>query len=135
LQQQREQPGFARKLIPLIALLLVTQPALAMRCGTKLVLRGDHQAKVLNQCGDPTLVNSRTIFRAGPTRQQLRSSLSNGNASISDSREVYFYQRSFEEVLIEEWTYNLGPNRLMRVIRFENGYVSKIDALGYGYVD
>ncbi len=37
------------------------------------------------------------------------------------------------EVVVEEWTYNFGPRRLMRVIRFENGLVTSIRQLGYGY--
>ena len=38
-----------------------------------------------------------------------------------------------EEVVIEEWTYNLGPHQLIRVVRLENGYVADIKRLGYGY--
>ncbi len=38
-----------------------------------------------------------------------------------------------EEVLIEEWTYNLGPYQLMRTVRLENGVVAEIRNLGYGY--
>jgi hypothetical protein len=38
-----------------------------------------------------------------------------------------------EEVLIEQWTYNLGPRKLMRSIRLENGIVRDVDHLGYGY--
>lgn len=38
-----------------------------------------------------------------------------------------------EEVLIEEWTYNLGSHRLMRLVRLENGIVIDIRHLGYGY--
>jgi hypothetical protein len=35
--------------------------------------------------------------------------------------------------VVEEWTYNLGPNRMMRVVRFENGIVVEVTHLGYGY--
>ena len=38
-----------------------------------------------------------------------------------------------EEVVIEEWTYNLGPHQLIRVVRLENGFVADIKHLGYGY--
>ena len=37
------------------------------------------------------------------------------------------------EIIVEIWTYNLGPNKLMRQIRFEDGIVVDIDTLGYGY--
>ncbi|MGI9309564.1 MAG: DUF2845 domain-containing protein [Gammaproteobacteria bacterium] len=131
---QTKGSRFLKILAPLL-IFLIAQPALAMRCGTKLVLKGDHQAKVLNYCGEPTLTSSRTILRSGPTRQGLKSGLSTGGSSISHTEEVYFYRRSMEEVIVEEWTYNLGPNRLMRVVRFENGYVSRVDELGYGYTE
>ena len=135
MHQKGTHSHHALMMISLLSFFLFAQPAAAMRCGNKLVLKGDHQAKVLNRCGEPTLTSGRTIFRSGPTRQKLRTGLTSGNASVSHTEEVYFYQRSVEEIVIEEWTYNLGPNRLMRVIRFENGYVSRIDELGYGYID
>ncbi len=37
------------------------------------------------------------------------------------------------EVPVETWLYNLGPNKLMRRISFEGGYVVDIETLGYGY--
>jgi hypothetical protein len=40
---------------------------------------------------------------------------------------------AIEEVVVEEWTYNLGPRLLMRVVRLEDGYVEDIKHLGYGY--
>ena len=40
---------------------------------------------------------------------------------------------ALEEVVVEEWTYNLGPYQLMRVVLLENGYVEEIKHLGYGY--
>jgi hypothetical protein len=36
-------------------------------------------------------------------------------------------------VSVESWIYNLGPNKLMRRIRFEDGIVVQIETLGYGY--
>jgi len=41
--------------------------------------------------------------------------------------------RYVEEVLVEDWTYNWGPYQLMRTIRLENGFVTEIRQLGYGY--
>ncbi len=50
-------------------------------------------------------------------------------------QELLIHDRSVVEVLIEEWTYNFGPHKLMRIVRFENGLVAEIDHLGYGYTD
>ncbi|HEY6012184.1 MAG TPA: DUF2845 domain-containing protein [Nitrospirota bacterium] len=33
---------------------------------------------------------------------------------------------------IEEWTYDFGPNRFMRIITFRNNTVSDIRTGGYG---
>jgi len=40
---------------------------------------------------------------------------------------------AIEEVVVEEWTYNLGPRLLMRLVVLENGYVEDVKPLGYGY--
>jgi hypothetical protein len=37
------------------------------------------------------------------------------------------------EIPVEVWIYNLGPSKLMRQIRFEDGKVVEIETLGYGY--
>ena len=108
--------------------------AMAMRCGNKLVLKGDHQAKILRFCGDPTHMLQRAIYRSGPTRQfTSRNSDSRRVREALGDDEILISTRSFVEVLIEEWTYNLGPRKLMRVIRFENGIVTDVRHLGYGY--
>ena len=38
-----------------------------------------------------------------------------------------------EEVRIEEWTYNLGPTRFVRYLRFENGILDAIRNGDKGY--
>jgi hypothetical protein len=119
-----------------IAMLAAVEPAIAMRCGNKLVNDGDHQTKVLKYCGEPTHVLTRAIYRSGPTRHfsphdtNDRFDINGG----SDS-EVLFYRRSVVEILIEEWTYNLGPQKFIRVVIFENGIVTDVRRLGYGYRD
>jgi hypothetical protein len=46
---------------------------------------------------------------------------------------VYIPGFVVEDVWIEEWTYNLGPSKLMRLVRIENGFVTDVRNLGYGY--
>jgi len=48
---------------------------------------------------------------------------------ISKDAEVDGYV----EVPIEIWTYNFGPYKLMRQVRFVDGVVDEIETLGYGY--
>jgi len=122
----------ARRLITaaLAVLLFAATPALAFRCGNKIVSAGDHYSKVLKYCGEPIGVQERVIYREGRTRPRIRVEGPNG---LEYDREVLQYERSYVEVLVEEWTYNFGPRRLMQLVRFENGFVVEVDQLGYGY--
>jgi hypothetical protein len=111
-------------------LLLASGPALAFRCGSRIVSKGDHYTKVLKFCGEPIGAQERMIYRQGRTRPRLRVQGPNG---LRIQEEVLAYERSYEEILVEEWTYNFGPRRLMQLVRFENGFVADIDQLGYGF--
>lgn len=127
--------GSRRPVRPLVAaalglLLLAATPALAFRCGSRIVSEGDHYSKVLKYCGEPVGVQERVIYREGRTRPRFRVEGPNG---LEYEREVLQYERSYVEVLVEEWTYNFGPRRLMQLVRFENGFVVNVDQLGYGY--
>jgi hypothetical protein len=90
----------------------------AMRCGSKLVSNGDTRAKVRQMCGAPTDVQTRTILRR-PYYD-------------FHGRLVYFGD-GLIEIPVEIWTYNFGPYKLMRRVRFFDGLVEDIDTLGYGY--
>ena len=87
-----------------------------MRCGTRLIAKGDHISKLLRYCGEPDFVQSRAAQR-----------------SFHNRYGQVLYAGLYEEVLIQEWTYNLGPHKLMRVVKMENGVVSEVRHLGYGY--
>jgi hypothetical protein len=105
----------ARTALAALLLVLAAAPAHAFRCGTRIITRGDHAEKMLRFCGEPASVQ---------TRIQTRG-------YVSDFGRVF--PGVVEEVVIEEWTYNLGPHQLMRVVRLENGLVADIKHLGYGY--
>ncbi len=90
--------------------------AYAMRCGTRLIAKGDHISKLLRYCGEPDFAQNRSARR-----------------SYYNRYDRVLYTGLFEEVLIQEWTYNLGPNKLMRVVKMENGVVVDVRHLGYGY--
>lgn len=103
--------------VTLAALMLVmaVAPAHAFRCGSRIITRGDPADKILQYCGEPDAVTRRLKERP--------YSMRNGIA----------VHGAVEEVVVEEWTYNLGPRLLMRVVRLEDGYVEDIKHLGYGY--
>ena len=97
-----------------------------MRCGTRIVSKGDIQAKVLRFCGEPETVSTRYSERAGYVPRHRYD-----DRYLIRYRDYGRYFRT--EVIIEEWVYNLGPNKLMRRITFENGVVRKVETLGRGY--
>jgi hypothetical protein len=111
-----------RTLLPLLAFAVAcatTHPAEAdsLRCGSKLVRDGDTRAAVLNFCGEPADVQTRSILR--------RPSFSRNGRQ--------FFGEGFVEIPVEVWTYNFGPYKLLRRIRFVDGLVEEIETLGYGY--
>jgi hypothetical protein len=107
---RRLRTGIAALVLPAFV-----APAHAFRCGTRIITRGDHAEKMLRFCGEPTSVQ---------TRLQTRG-------YVTEFGRVF--PGVVEEIVVEEWTYNLGPRQLMRLVRLENGFVTDIKQLGYGY--
>jgi uncharacterized protein DUF2845 len=89
------------------------------RCGTSLAKDGDTIGHVLQKCGQPTEVQHKSIWRPAIVWR-------NGRPFRVGDGDV--------EVAVEIWTYNLGPNKLMRRLRFEDGTLVEVETLGYGYL-
>lgn len=98
--------------------LAVPDTAWAFRCGNRLVAEGDTRGEVRARCGAPTEVTRSSLLRPAIVWRHGRP-YQVGHAPV--------------EVPVEVWIYNLGPSRLMRKLRFEDGQLVEIDALGYGY--
>jgi hypothetical protein len=90
----------------------------SFRCGTRLVTDGDSTDKVEALCGAPTSIKRSEVMRRPIRWYRGRP-----------------YYTSFEPVPIpvEYWTYNLGPNKLMRRLKFEDGLLVDVETLGHGY--
>ena len=88
----------------------------SMRCGSKLISDGDPQEKVLQYCGEPT-DQSRTYIVRKPRFEV-------GGQEYSFDGE--------EEVPVDLWTYDFGPNKLMRRVRMVAGKVESIETLEHG---
>jgi hypothetical protein len=111
----------------LITLTAWTTPAQAMRCGSRLISEGDPREKVLNECGQPSDVESweeerYDYFDRPPPARYYNEFERYGNA---------YRVRAF--IRVEVWTYNYGPSRFIDYVRMENGIVRKIYSGGYGY--
>jgi len=90
----------------------------SFRCGTRLVTDGDSTDKVEALCGPPDGIQRKEVLRR-PVRWYR-------------GRPYYL---SYEPIAIpvEYWTYNLGPNKLMRRLKFEDGLLVDVETLGHGY--
>jgi len=99
----------------LAAFPFLAQPAqAAMRCGSNLVTSGDHKLEVLHKCGPPALKEYRGFrYVYAPHHGQGVQNLIGAD--------------------IEEWTYNFGPRRFMRQVRFANSKVIRVISLDYGH--
>jgi hypothetical protein len=109
-------------------LLLVADPALAFRCGNKLVRDGMHEQQVIAACGEPTSVRYLGhAIRAYDYRFRLR-----GNHTYYRMPGVGHFAT---EVAITEFVYNFGPRKLMRRLIFEGNILVEIETIGYGYFE
>jgi hypothetical protein len=109
------------------AMLFAPMPAApsddTMRCGTRLVSEGDGKDKVRTLCGEPTSI-SLAGYVGGPG---YFPNYYNGPFD-------YAYAWSGWTALpVEIWTYNLGPNKLLRKLRFVGDELDEIRTSGYGY--
>ncbi len=105
----------------LLLALAVTPAALAdsFRCGVKLVTDGDPADKVVALCGEPTSIVRTEILRSPVIWRHGRP---------------YRLSDELVPVSVEHWTYNLGPQKLMRRLRFEDGILVEVETLGPGYL-
>ncbi len=81
-------------------------------CSEQLVSVGDRTSDVVVKCGEPAWKDIR--------QEEFGENIAGGQA-----------RKTF--VTIEEWTYNLGPNRFVRIFTFRNGKLVDIRTGGYGY--
>ena len=88
-----------------------------LRCQCRLVYLGDTKAKVLDKCGDP---------------DQLDQWEEDHNSYISQiydyGKEQYIAPKLIKgPILMERWTYNMGSNKFIRYLYFQNGELTKIE--------
>lgn len=91
-----------------LPLLLAGAPAAAdvMRCDGQVIKTGDRSFDVQRKCGEPT---------------------------YRDEWDEYLYDHGYPVAHTEQWYYNFGPSRLVHVLAFRNGQLTRIDTDGYGF--
>lgn len=117
---------FSLSAVLLGVLLLSSMPAEAFRCGNRIIQDGMHEELVIKFCGKP--------ISKKPLGLVLRSYYPD-EYSAGGLRTSYYRYGYLTEVMATEWVYNFGPRKLMRILRFEGGYLANIRTAGYGYID
>jgi Protein of unknown function (DUF2845) len=109
-----------------LAVILLAGPARAgdgFRCGTgRLVSTGDHMVEVRKKCGDPDFVDQRVEKRK--VKVKARRWVVDHEEEVSEEQEV--------DVVVDEWTYDLGARRFIRFVDFENARVVRVTTGEYG---
>jgi hypothetical protein len=95
-------------------------------CGSKIITIGGYKYDVLSKCGEPSHVE---VWEGVRIKRDFGSRLLE-TEMVLDRRWPLFVE---ELVMVEEWEYNLGSNRFIRHLRFENGRLIRITEGDYGY--
>ncbi len=94
-------------------------------CGSKIVTAGNYKYDVLGKCGEPSNAE---------VWEEVRIKRDPGSRLLEAGIELQRVPLLVEEVVtVEEWEYNLGSNRFIRYLRFENGRLVRITEGDYGY--
>ncbi|MDQ5987746.1 MAG: hypothetical protein CSYNP_03492 [Syntrophus sp. SKADARSKE-3] len=107
--------------ISLIALFIVTAQTSAiaqstsdsLRCTGGIISIGEPASELVRKCGEPSF-----------TAQRKQKIVEDG---------VFPGDRIITTIIIDDWTYNFGPNRFQYRILLRNGRVWNIETLNYGY--
>ena len=107
-------------IFPLLTVLLFHNTATAekfLRCQGRLVYLGDTKAKVLDKCGEPDHLD------------QWEEDHNSYISQIYDyEKERYIAPKLIKgPILMECWTYNMGSNKFIRYLYFQNGELTKIE--------
>ena len=86
--------------------------ASARRCDSGEMRAGVSQYEILQRCGEPAFKDSRQV-------EQLTSA-DEGTNRLTIKR-------------VDEWTYNFGPNKFLRILKFENGDLVEVETGDRGF--
>ena len=93
------------------------------RCGTgRLVEEGDQSLEVRNRCGDPDFADSHEERRT--VRRTVWTTVA--GVPVASEEEVSI------SVMVDEWTYDLGPHRFIRHLAFEQNRLVRVWTTGRG---
>jgi hypothetical protein len=106
--------------LSLLSVLLINNSAAAdryMRCQGRLVSIGDTKTEVLDKCGHPD------------KRDQWEEDHNSTISQIYDYKtERYIAPKQIKQpIQMERWTYDVGANKFIRYLHFQNGELIRIE--------
>jgi len=117
----------------------------SMRCGSRIISKGDTKVEILLKCGEPILketiaikersrelqLKSVTDSREDKNNQNNHRSHQSTQNTNNESHRDQFGQINLEarvSLPIDRWTYDLGKGRFLRILIFEGGTLVNIVA-------
>jgi hypothetical protein len=93
-------------------------------CDSKIITIGDYKYDVLRKCGEPSHAE---VWQEVLIKKDFSPGLFETGIGLYGSPLFLT-----GPVTVEEWEYNLGPNRFIRYLRFENSRLIRITEGDYG---
>jgi hypothetical protein len=121
---------------------MVYTPALAdgMRCGTKLVVTGDTKLEVLSKCGEPDFKETIKLLKQSKSvnlsdnSSQSGVNLNSRHSSASSSSGQSGITLGTETIeAIEQWSYNQGPTKFIKLLTFRGGRLESVEEAERGF--
>jgi hypothetical protein len=123
-----KRQGLGGGAVVMLALLGAQPPgALAdtFRCGREMAVEGDTLYDVRSRCGEPDNQVHRTEIRT--KRDWVRTP-----CGSKDEQQCGHMEERSVEVVIDEWTYDFGPQQFVQNLRFEQGRLVGVAPGGRG---
>ena len=100
--------------------------AQGFRCDSRLVDEGDSSMEVRSHCGDPDEARQRVESRVVSRMVNTTCMKEHGPGVCS------VMVQDVISVLVDEWTYDFGPDRFIKFLTFEQGKLVNIVSGNYG---
>lgn len=112
-------------IVAVCSVMLFTGEVLAssIRCQGRIISPGDRKYEVLVKCGEPDDVESREVYEY----RRIKN-----HRGVIHGKYVEPYRIEIP-ILIETWTYDFGPTRLIRYLHFKNDTLVNITTGERGY--
>jgi hypothetical protein len=112
-------------LLAVLAMTAGEAEADGMRCGRRLVSTGDSLYRVRSVCGEPDDAQRRVVTQS--ERRRVRVPCGERGGSRCERTEEYT-----RDVVVDEWTYDLGEQRFIRYLTFVDGRLERVSTGSYG---